>query len=82
MACTLGSIPAITQWMKPLALASGSTTVSASSTVPVGIEPQVSGGDTLLPSQVCTTGIAAPGANAGLVIVKPVVLPVPAGLAT
>jgi hypothetical protein len=58
--------------------ASGSTTVSASSTVPGGIEPHASGGETLLPSQVYTTGIGAPGSNAELVTVNAVALAGPA----
>src|SRR5581483_11379549 len=47
--------------------ASGSSTRSASATVPAGGAVQASAGETSSPSQVCRAGIGSPSPNAGLV---------------
>jgi len=63
----------MTQWVKVPIGASGSSIINANAAVPFGGFSHASGGDTFLPSQVYSFGIASPFLKAGLVSRKAVV---------
>ena len=59
-----------TQWVKSPEGASGSWTIRARERVPSGRKFQVSGGESLSPSQVYFSGIGSPSPKPGLVSSK------------
>ena len=74
-----GGSPYTTQWMKLPPGASGSSTTSASSTVPTGGSSQASAGETFSPSQLNRGSIGSPSETSPPVNVKLVVLVAPVG---